>query len=183
MHATSLFKIVPTAAFLSIEALGTSLASVVQSIMSTMDRYFCNLVIARVTSIKCENKKIINQISRFLIETTWTVWTSGRKDLCMVPCHSCHIYGVWTSRSKKVCGEGGGGVLKSHQLGVAMQVTKSGTLFIGKAGSRYVILLYCETLLQFLLGLKDFIGYLFSRYYCCFTCLRLPKPKVQLKVS
>ena len=80
-------------------------------------------------------------------------------------------------------GGGGGGVLKSHQLGVAMQVTKSGTLFIGKVGSRYVILLYCETLLQFLLGVKDFIGYLFSRYYCCFTCLRLPKPKVQLKVS
>ena len=56
----------------------------------------------------------------------------------------------------------GGGVLKSHQLGGAMQVTKGGTLFIGKAGSRYVILLYCETLLQFLLGIKDFIGYLFS---------------------
>ena len=30
--------------------------------------------------------------------------TSGRKDLCMVPCHSCHIYGIWTSRSKKVWG-------------------------------------------------------------------------------
>ena len=48
----------------------------------------------------------------------------------------------------------------------------------------YVILLYCETLLQVLLGtVKDFIGYLFSLYYCCFTCLRLAKPKVQLKVS
>ena len=47
--------------------------------------------------------------------------TSGRKELCMVPCHSCQIYGIWTSRSKKVWG-----MLKSHQLGVAMQVTKGG---------------------------------------------------------
>ena len=30
---------------------------------------------------------------------------------------------------------------------------KRGALFIGKAGSRYVILLYCETLLQVLLGI------------------------------
>ena len=28
---------------------------------------------------------------------------------------------------------------------------------------------------------KDFIGYLFLLYYCCFTCLKLAKPKVQLK--
>ena len=28
----------------------------------------------------------------------------------MVPCHSCLIYGIWTSRSKKV--GGGGGCLK-----------------------------------------------------------------------
>ena len=28
---------------------------------------------------------------------------------------------------------------------------------------------------------KDFIGYLSSLYYCCFTCLRLAKAKVQLK--
>ena len=30
---------------------------------------------------------------------------------------------------------------------------KRGTLFIGKVGSHYVILLYCETLLQVLLGI------------------------------
>ena len=41
----------------------------------------------------------------------------------------------------------------SHQLGVAMQVTKGAALFIGKAGSHCVILLYCETLLQVLLGI------------------------------
>ena len=29
---------------------------------------------------------------------------------------------------------------------------KRGTLFIAKAGSHYVILLYCETLLQVLMG-------------------------------
>ena len=66
----------------------------------------------------------------------------------MVPCHSCHIYEIWTSRSKKVWG-----MLKSHRLGVAMQVTKSGALFIGKAGSHYVKLLYCEAFLQVLLGI------------------------------
>ena len=54
----------------------------------------------------------------------------------MVPCHSCHM--VW-------------GMLKSHQLGVALQVTKRGQAgFIGKTGSHYVILLYCETLLEVL---------------------------------
>ena len=63
----------------------------------------------------------------------------------MVPSHSCHIYGICTSRSKKVCG-----MLKSHHLGLVMQVTK-GCFFIGKTGSHYVILLYCETLLQVLL--------------------------------
>ena len=55
LHATSLFKLVTTAAFLSIEALGTNLASAVQSAMSTIGRFFCNLVTARATSLKCEN--------------------------------------------------------------------------------------------------------------------------------
>ena len=66
----------------------------------------------------------------------------------MVPSHSCHIYGIWTSRRKKMVR-----ILKSHHLGVAMQVTKGETLFKGKAGSHYVILLYCETLLQVLVGI------------------------------
>ena len=66
---------------------------------------------------------------------------------CLVG-HSWHIYGICKSRSKKVWG-----MLKSHHLEVAMQVTESGTLFIGKAGCHYVILLYCETLLQVLLGI------------------------------
>ena len=25
--------------------------------------------------------------------------TSSRIELCMVTCHNCHIYGIWTSRS------------------------------------------------------------------------------------
>ena len=75
--------------------------------------------------------------------------TSGSKKLCMVPCHSCHIYGIWTSRSKKVWG-----ILKSHQLGGCGDAShKRGTLFIEKAGSHFVILLYCETLLLVLLGI------------------------------
>ena len=83
------------------------------------------------------------------------------------------------AREKKVWG-----MLKSHRLGVAMQVTKSGALFIGKAGSHYVKLLYCEAFLSYWVYIaKDFIGYLFSLYYCCFTCLRLTKPKVQVKMS
>ena len=41
----------------------------------------------------------------------------------------------------------------SHQLGVVIQVTEGGTLFTGKAGSHCVILLYCGTLLQVLLGM------------------------------
>ena len=71
--------------------------------------------------------------------------TSFRKELCMVPSHSCHIYGIYTCRNKKVWG-----MLKSHYLGVVMQVTK-GCFFTGKTGCHYVILLYCETLLQVLL--------------------------------
>ena len=46
------------------------------------------------------------------------------------------------------------GCLKSHQLGVAMQVTNGGgALFTGEVDSHCVILLYCETLLQILLGI------------------------------
>ena len=41
------------------------------------------------------------------------------------------------------------GMLKSYQL----EVEKGGTLFLGKASSHYIILFYCETLLQVLLGI------------------------------
>ena len=58
-----------------------------------------------------------------------------------------------------------------------------GALLIGKAGSHFVILLYCETLLQVLPGIYC------KRFYwiplftiLLFMCLRLAKPKVQLKV-
>ena len=74
--------------------------------------------------------------------------TSGRKELCMVPCHSFHIYGIWSSRSKKVRS-----ILKSHHLRVANASHKRGALFMGKVGSHYLVLVYCETLLQVLLGI------------------------------
>ena len=101
-----------------------------------------------------------------------------RKDLCMVPCHSFHIYGIWTGRSKRVWG-----MVKSHQLGVVMQVR---ALLIGKTGSHY----YNTALLW------NFIASLAGCIYCktfywipLFTILLfyvfegLAKPKVQLKVS
>ena len=59
--------------------------------------------------------------------------------------------------------------------------SQKGALFIGRTGFHYVILLYCETFWVY--TVKDFIGYLFSPYYCCFTCLKSAKPKVQLKVT
>ena len=63
----------------------------------------------------------------------------------MVPCHSCSIYGAGDAQKGSI----GGGVA-SH---------KRGTLFIGKEGSHYVILLYCETLLQVLRGIYCKIFY------------------------
>ena len=38
---------------------------------------------------------------------------SGRKEVCMVPCHSCHMYGIWTKSSF----EGGDG---SHKRGTLL---------------------------------------------------------------
>ena len=71
--------------------------------------------------------------------------TSGRKDLCMVPCHSCHIYGIWISRSKKMWR-----MIKSHQFVVAMQVTK-GAPSIGKAGSPAVLWNFIASLTAYIL--------------------------------
>ena len=45
-----------------------------------------------------------------------------------------------------------GGCLKVINCGWRKS-QKRGTLFIGKAGSHYVIVLYCETCLQVLLGI------------------------------
>ena len=73
--------------------------------------------------------------------------TSGRKDLCMVPCHSYHIYGFDKQEQKCV-----GNAWKSLIVG-GNASHKRGALFIGKAGSHCVILLYCKTLLQVLLGI------------------------------
>ena len=75
---------------------------------------------------------------------------------------------------------------KSHELGVAMQVTKGDSFH--REGSfslcnKYccIVKLYCKS--YWVYTVKDFIRYLFSLYYCCFMCLRLARPKVELKVS
>ena len=67
----------------------------------------------------------------------------GLVDLCMAPCHSFHIYGIWTSRSNKVWL-----MLRNPQLRVVMQVTK-GCSFEMKG--RFSL---CNTtVLQILLGI------------------------------
>ena len=59
----------------------------------------------------------------------------------MVPCHNYHIYGMLKKSSI-----GGGDA--SHKWG-------GGALFTGEVDSHCVILLYCETLLQILLGISS----------------------------
>ena len=65
---------------------------------------------------------------------------SGRRKLCMVPCHSCHTYGI--SRGKKV-----GDALKSL-FRVAMQATRRENVY-GKDGfslcNTAVLKLYCTS--------------------------------------
>ena len=84
----------------------------------------------------------------------WDCGTSGRKDLCMVPSHSCHIYGIWTSRRKKVRG-----MLKSHQFEVAMKVTKGGLFSYGRQVLTVwygcIVKLYCKS--YWVYTVEDFI--------------------------
>ena len=99
--------------------------------------------------------------------------TSGREELRMVPCHSCHVYGICTSKSKRVWR-----MLKSHQL---VQQYKRGFLsLMGKAGSHYVILLYFETLLQVLLGIycKRFYQVSFFAILLLFYVFEVGKAKI-----
>ena len=113
--------------------------------------------------------------------------TSDRKDLCMMPCHGCHIFGICTSRSKKVWGclkvinwrwrcqwQKGGSF---HREG-GFSLCKTAELwnFIASLTGYIYIYIYI-----YIYTVKDFIGYLFSLYYCCFTCLRLAKPKFNSK--
>ena len=92
---------------------------------------------------------------------------SGRKELCMMPCHSCHIYRIWISRSKKVRR-----MLKSHQFGVAVQVTKWGLIHREgrfSLGNTAVFWNFIASR-NWVYTVKDFIRYLFS-LYCCFLCV------------
>ena len=72
----------------------------------------------------------------------------------MVPCHNYHIYRIWTSRSRKVWR-----MLKKSSIGGGDASHKQVGSFTGKVGSHCVILLYCETLLQILLGIYCKIFY------------------------
>ena len=65
--------------------------------------------------------------------------TSGGRKLCMVPCHSCHIYGIWRSKEVRKA-------LKSS-FRVAMQAIR-GTISMGKRSFHYVSLLYWNFILS-----------------------------------
>ena len=62
----------------------------------------------------CEGKvrELVQPSSTWGLPWGLLCWTSCRKELCMVPCHSSHIDGTWTSRSKKMWG-----MFKSHNWG------------------------------------------------------------------
>ena len=106
--------------------------------------------------------------------------TSGRRKLCMVPCHRCHIYGIW--RSKEV-----GKVLKSS-FGVAMQATRR-SKFYGNEGfslcNTDVLKLYwsltgyCKLFYRILYTSFPYITAVLPVLYL----LRLARPKVPFKVS
>ena len=101
--------------------------------------FFCNILVlpsrnsdsCRRYTLKCLCWCVQRKVGE-LVQTGGSKWglpwgllcgTSGRGKLCMVPCHSCHIYGIW--RSKEV-----GDSLKSS-FGVAMQATRKEN-FYGK---------------------------------------------------
>ena len=71
------------------------------------------------------------------------------------------------------------GMLKSHQLGGEDASHKRWALFIGKAGSHCVILLYCETLLQVLWGI--YCKRIYWIYCCYFTCFDWQSQKCNSK--
>ena len=106
--------------------------------------------------------------------------TSGRRKLCMVPCRSYHIYGIW--RSKEV-----GKALKSS-FGVAMQATRRSKLYGNEGFS------LCNTaVLKLYWGLTGYCKLFYRILYTSFLyitavlpvlyLLRLARPKVAFKVS
>ena len=101
--------------------------------------------------------------------------TSGKRKLCMVPCHICHIYGIWRR---------GGGCLKSSFGRGNMQPIRGRDDFNGEGGlgfSLYVILLcwnfivtrYCKRFRWIL----PFPRFLLFHLLCI---LRLARPKVKV---
>ena len=64
---------------------------------------------------------------------------------------------------------GGGGRVKFIICGSKCKANRGRPVYMGTDDSHYVILLYSNFIA--ILTVKDFIGYLFSLNYCCFTCL------------
>ena len=114
----------------------------------------------------------------------WHVRTALRfalgKDLCMVPCHSCHIY-LWDLDKQEQ--KGVGACLTFKNWGCQCKSQNGGSF---QRESRFSL---CNTavLWNFIASLTGNILEKIildtSLYYCCFIWLRLAKPKVQLKVS
>ena len=80
-------------------------------------RYTCTNVLL---ICKGEVGKLVQSGGMWGLFWGWLCGTSIRKELCLVPCHNFHIYWIWTSRKKKC----GGCLIKSHQFGMEMEVTK-----------------------------------------------------------
>ena len=102
--------------------------------------------------------------------------TSGRKELCMVPCHTCHIFM-------------GFGQVGTQMFGGCLNVISWGSRCRSKNGHsfhREGRFSQCNNavLWNFIdWYIEEFIRYLFSLYYCCFMYLGLARLKLQLKVS
>ena len=104
--------------------------------------------------------------------------TSGRRKLCIMPCHSFHIYRAW--RSKEVRG--------SHHLGWHCKL-QGADKFYGEGGSHHVILLYWNFILSLSGQCKIFyrtlslFPILLLFYLFCTYLLKLERPKVHFRVS
>ena len=101
-----------------------------------------------------------SQLSLWHVKTALRFALWDYQELCMVPCDSCHIYELWTSRSRKVYW-----MVKSHQLWVAFQVFSQGRQVL----TMYyccIVKLYCTS--YWIYTVKDFI-----RYILLFTILML----------
>ena len=116
-------------------------------------RYTCTHVLL---VCKREVKELVQSGGMGGLLWSFIYGTSGSTELCMVP--YCYMSYFWDLDKAGV--EMCRGCFK---LGWRCNLQRGGgTLFIEKAGSHFVILLYCETLLQIVLDI------------CCKKCYQLP---------